>query len=177
MARWSGTWNPLGCAASIGATSRPDKTPLARRSYSKAPVITNPPYDTERKRELMHALILHFMRAAPFVRLLIDYDWSATKQATPFMRHCTDVVVLPRLKWIADTKNTGKDNHAWYRFAAGHTAGPILHAWHSAPMSSRASQCAECGKPYWPQRSDSRFCGDTCRQRAHRAGLVVTSRD
>jgi hypothetical protein len=146
---------------------------LARRSYGKVPVITNPPYE----RELMHALIMHFMRAAPAVWLLIDYDWSATKQATPFMRHCTDIVVLPRLKWIVGTKNTGKENHAWYRFAADHTAGPILHAWDSAPISSHASVCAECNKPYRPQRSDSRFCSDRCRQRAHRAGLAVTSRD
>src|SRR5260221_3666690 len=87
---------------------------LARDSFGGVPVITNPPYDTENRRKLMHALILHFMRAAPFMWLLIDYDWSATKQAAPFLRHCTDIVMLPRLKWIEGSEDTGKDNHAWF---------------------------------------------------------------
>ena len=39
-------------------------------------IITNPPYT----RELMHRLIEHFQHIAP-TWLLIDYDWSATKQA------------------------------------------------------------------------------------------------
>jgi hypothetical protein len=125
----------------------------------------------------MHAMILHFMHGAPFVWLLIDFDWSATKQAVSFLRHCTDIVILPRLKWIEGSKDTGKDNHAWYRFEASHTAGPIFHASGLVPVESRASLCAQCGKPYRPQRSDSQFCGDTCRQRAHRNGLGVTKRD
>jgi hypothetical protein len=150
---------------------------LARDSYGGVPIITNPPYDTKNRRKLMHALILHFMRAAPFVWLLIDYDWSATKQAAPFLRHCTDIVMLPRLKWIEGSEDTGKDNHAWYRFAIDHTAGPILHARDSAPVSSHGSLCRQCGKPYRPQRSDARFCSDACRQRAHRKRLVVTKRD
>jgi hypothetical protein len=82
-------------------------------------IITNPPYDTAHRRKLMHALIEHFQRIAP-TWLLIDYDWSATKQAAPFMRHCSDIVILPRLKWFEDSKDTGKDNHAWYRIDSKH---------------------------------------------------------
>ena len=117
------------------------------------------------------------MRAAPAVWLLIDYDWAATAQAVPFVRHCSDIVVLPRLKWIRGSKDTGKDNHAWYRFDINHTAGPVLHARGSAPVSSRATQCQQCGAIYRPKRSDSRFCSDTCRQRADRERIAVTSRD
>ena len=88
---------------------------LALDHYGAADaIITNPPYT----RELMHRLIAHFQRIAP-TWLLIDYDWSATKQAAPFMPHCSDIVILPRLKWIEGSKDTGKDNHAWYRFDAG----------------------------------------------------------
>jgi hypothetical protein len=150
---------------------------LARDSFGGVPVITNPPYDTKNRRKLMHALILHLMRAAPFVWLLIDYDWSATKRAAPFMRHCTDIVMLPRLKWIEGSEDTGKDNHAWYRFDARHSAGPIFHARDSMPESSHVSLCPQCSKVYRPQRSDSKFCSDTCRQRAHRSRLAVTKRD
>ena len=31
-------------------------------------------------------------------------------------RHCTDIVSVGRVKWIADSDNTGFDNAAWYRF-------------------------------------------------------------
>jgi hypothetical protein len=55
-----------------------------------SPVITNPPY----ARKLMHALIRHFIATAPCAWLLLEYDWTATKQArtsvpvvTPSDRH------------------------------------------------------------------------------------------
>jgi len=67
-----------------------------------------------------------------------------------------------------------KQNFAWYRLDARYSAGPIFHAYGSAPMSSRVSLCIQCNKAYRPQRSDSKFCSDTCRQRAHRGRLAVT---
>ena len=137
-------------------------------------VISNPPYDTDNRRKLMHALILHFVRVAPEVWLLIDYDWAATRQAAPFMRHCTNMVIMPRVKWIEGSKGNGKDNHSWYQFDINHTAGPVLHAWGSARLSSSSRLCAQCGKPYRPHRSDSRLCSDACRQRAYRERLSVT---
>lgn len=82
-------------------------------------IITNPPWT----RELMHPLIAHFMRLAP-TWLLFDADWAHTVQAAPFMRHCSHIVSVGRLKWIAKSKNTGKDNAAWYRFHIQHNDGP-----------------------------------------------------
>ena len=73
----------------------------------------------------MHRLIAHFQRIAP-TWLLIDYDWSATKQAAPFMPHCSDIVTIGRVKWIEGSKHTGKDNHAWYRFDIRHKRRPCL---------------------------------------------------
>src|SRR4029077_20828009 len=106
--------------------------------------------------------------------LLIDYDWSATKQAAPLMPCCSDIVILPRLKWFEGSKNTGKDNHAWYRFDSRHSGGPVLHnnrGLGEVIPSRRTRVCEQCGKPYEPQRSSSRFCSGTCRQHAHRKKL------
>src|SRR5262249_14666472 len=85
-------------------------------------IITNPPYT----RELMHRLIAHFQRIAP-TWLLLESDWAQTKQATPFMGNCSDIVAIGRVKWIEGSKHTGKDNFAWYRFDAGHMSGPVFH--------------------------------------------------
>jgi len=135
-------------------------------------IITNPPYT----RELMHRLIEHFQRIAP-TWLLLEADWASTRQAAPFMASCSDIVAIGRVKWIEGSKHTGKDNHAWYRFDIRHKNGPFFHARdQSAVISSRRTGvCEQCRKAYEPQRSSSRFCSQTCRQRAHRNRLSVTS--
>ena len=96
---------------------------LAINSYGKADVIiTNPPYT----RDLMHRLIAHFQRIAP-TWLLLKSDWAQTKQASPFMAACTDIVAIGRVKWIEGSKHTGKDNFGWFRFDVRHSAGPVFH--------------------------------------------------
>ena len=124
----------------------------------------------------MHALIAHFQNIAP-TWLLIDYDWSATKQAAEYMPHCSDIVILPRLKWIEGSKDTGKDNHAWFKFDPRHNGGPVLHnnrGQGEVTPSRRTRACEQCRKLYEPQRSSSRFCSQACRQRAYRQRLGVT---
>lgn len=144
---------------------------LALDHYGAADaIITNRPYT----RNLMHRLIAHFHRILP-TWLLIDYDWSATKQAAEYMPHCSDIVILPRLRWFEGSKNSGKDNHAWYRFDSRHSGGPVLHnnRGHSEGLPSRRTRvCEQCRKPYEPQRSSSRFCSGRCRQHAHRKRLL-----
>jgi hypothetical protein len=143
---------------------------LGLKSHGDADtIITNPPY----ARPVMHAVIEHFTRILP-TWLLLETDWASTKQAAPFMPSCTDIVSIGRLRWIEEPKMSGKQNFGWYRFDARHLAGPIFHAHGSVPVSPRVSPCAQCNKPYRPQRSDSKFCGDACRQRAHRERLAVT---
>jgi hypothetical protein len=147
-------------------------------------IITNPPYT----RPVMHALIEHFARILP-TWLLLESDWAHTKQAVPYMPRCSDIVSVGRLRWIAGTTMSGYDNFAWYRFDARHRAGPIFHARERelgppgggggastsiAAGSQSARLCAQCGKPYRPQRSDSKVCSDACRQRAYRERLSVT---
>jgi hypothetical protein len=148
---------------------------FACTSFNGAQVgITNPPYgdpDKPKSRKQMAAIIRHCMGIAPSW-FLLEADWCQTKQALPLMAMCSDIVAIGRVRWIEGTKGAGYDNSAWCRFDARHVAGPIFHPYRSAPVSSRATVCAQCGVPYRPQRLSSRFCSDTCRQRAHRSRLL-----
>lgn len=144
---------------------------LAVNSYGAADaIITNPPYT----RVLMHRLIAHFQCIAP-TWLLLDSDWANTVQGAPFMPSCSDIVAIGRVKWFEGTKYTGKDNYAWYRFEAGHKSGAVFHGRYAdnVALNRRTAICDHCRKAYERQRSTSRFCSETCRQRAHR--LSVTS--
>ena len=72
-------------------------------------VITNPPWD----RKILHPMIEYF---APRIRtwLLFDADWMHTKQSAPYMKMCSKIVSVGRIKWFGNM--TGKDNCVWYLF-------------------------------------------------------------
>ena len=74
-------------------------------------IITNPPCD----RKILHPMIDRFRRFAP-TWLLFDADWMHTKQSAEFLPYCHKIVSVGRVKWIPDSKMTGKDNCAWYLF-------------------------------------------------------------
>lgn len=74
-------------------------------------IITNPPWD----RKVLHPMIERFSAVRP-TWLLFDADWMHTKQSAPFMPWLRKVVSVGRVKWIPDSKMTGKDNCAWYLF-------------------------------------------------------------
>ena len=92
----------------------------AREYVSPVAVITNPPWS----RGLLHELIVWWAMTAPETWLLMDASWAQTRQATPYLSLCTDIVALGRQKWIADSRHTGLDDCAWYRFVA-RPDGPI----------------------------------------------------
>jgi hypothetical protein len=75
--------------------------------------VTNPPWD----RNILHPLITHLSSIAP-TWLLFDSDWMHTRQSEPYMLRCKKIVSIGRVKWIPDSKMTGKDNCAWYLFDA-----------------------------------------------------------
>jgi hypothetical protein len=142
---------------------------LARKSYGAIDCIcTNPPYE----RRLMHALISHFETIAP-TWLLLELDWSATRQAEPLLPTCSDIVVVGRLKLFAGTACAGKQNFAWFRFDHQHRGGPVLHP-RTVERTRVTRSCAGCGTPYRPLRADAKFCSGGCRQRAYRERLSVT---
>jgi hypothetical protein len=73
--------------------------------------ITNPPWD----RKVLHPLIVHLSDQAP-TWLLFDADWIHTRQAMPFLARLRRIVSVGRVKWIPESKMTGKDNCAWHLF-------------------------------------------------------------
>jgi hypothetical protein len=73
--------------------------------------ITNPPWS----RDILHPLIDHLTLLLS-AWLLIDADWAYTKQAAHYLDRCEKIVSIGRIKWIPGSKNTGKDNSAWYFF-------------------------------------------------------------
>jgi len=73
--------------------------------------ITNPPWD----RKILHPIIENLSAQSP-TWLLFDADWMHTKQSAPYMKWCSKIVSVGRVKWIPDSKMTGKDNCAWYLF-------------------------------------------------------------
>lgn len=73
--------------------------------------ITNPPWS----RNVLHPIIANLSRQLP-TWLLFDADWMHTRQSAQFMPWCRKIVSVGRVKWIPDSKMTGKDNCAWYLF-------------------------------------------------------------
>lgn len=75
-------------------------------------VITNPPWD----RKVLHPMLEHCRTFPCPTWFLFDADWAHTNQAIPYLKYCDKIVAVGRIKWIPDSKYTGKDNCCWYRF-------------------------------------------------------------
>jgi hypothetical protein len=43
-----------------------------------------------------------------------------------------------------------------------------LREWRARRRRSRRASCADCGQVFVPRRSDTRYCGLSCKERAHR---------
>lgn len=82
--------------------------------------ITNPPWD----RKILHPLI-EFLSDQHPTWLLFDSDWMHTKQSGVLMqRRCVKIVSVGRVKWIPNSKMTGKDNCCWYLFDRNYFLSP-----------------------------------------------------
>lgn len=88
-----------------------DATVAPPSDYSFDCYITNPPWD----RKLLHPMIEKLSSIKP-TWLLFDADWMRTKQSVPYMKYCKKIVSVGRVKWIPNSKHTGKDNCCWYLF-------------------------------------------------------------
>ncbi|MGL4635423.1 MAG: hypothetical protein ACRCWF_05530 [Beijerinckiaceae bacterium] len=87
--------------------------------YVNGIIITNPPWD----RKILHPMIRCFAEQRP-TWLLFDADWVHTRQSAPFIPMLRKIVSVGRVKWIPDSKMTGKDNCAWHLFDV-YDSGPI----------------------------------------------------
>ena len=113
--------NAYGLRCNYAADSMPQQdwiTKRGARQWDGRPstgridyIITNPPWD----RKVLHPMIEHFSAMYP-TWLLFDADWVHTKQSAPFMPYLRKIVSVGRVKWIHDSKMTGKDNCAWHLF-------------------------------------------------------------
>lgn len=74
-------------------------------------IVTNPPWN----RKILHPMIDHFRKLRP-TWLLFDADWAHTRQSSEYIKYCSKIVSVGRLKWIPESKMTGKDNCCWYKF-------------------------------------------------------------
>jgi len=83
--------------------------------------ITNPPWE----RKLLHQIIEHLSDLAP-TWLLFDADWIHTKQSQPYQSRLKKIVSVGRLKWIPNSKMTGKDNCSWYLFDKNNTQETVI---------------------------------------------------
>ena len=83
-------------------------------TVSNALYIVNPPW----RRDILHPLIEHLTSAlGSRCWLLFDADWVHTKQAIPYLPRLRKIVSVGRVRWIPDSKMTGKDNCAWHLFS------------------------------------------------------------
>lgn len=84
---------------------------LAASVWHPGLVITNPPWH----RPTLHAMIAHFVERNS-AWLLLDANWMFTKQAAPYLEMCSKIVTVGRVRWIPESKMTGKDDCAWFLF-------------------------------------------------------------
>ena len=156
----------FGLSCVFAGDIRNGQDALALDFYGAADaIITNPPWS----REVLHGLVTHFQSIAP-TWLLLDADWKQTRQAAPFLPHCSDIVAIGRVKWIEGSKFTGKDNACWYKFDSRHTAGPVFHWRDQGEITpQRSGVCEQCGKRYEHGNDPVHgFVQRTCKQQAHR---------
>jgi hypothetical protein len=96
----------------VGASDLPIDARSHRYDIERGTLfVTSPPWT----RDVMHAIVANLSDQAP-LWALIDSDWLFTKQAAPFMPRLRRIVAVGRVKWIADSPHTGKDNAAWMLF-------------------------------------------------------------
>jgi hypothetical protein len=48
--------------------------------------------------------------------LLLPFDFLANQNSAPYIKYCTKVSVVGRIKWVAESKFSSTDNFAWMKF-------------------------------------------------------------
>jgi hypothetical protein len=88
------------------------KEDIARCDY----IITNPPFS----RDVLLPLIDHFVSMKP-TWLLLPAGYMNNIYFGPYMRKCSKVVSIGRIKWFKDSKHTSTDDFCWYFWVKGAT--------------------------------------------------------
>lgn len=74
-------------------------------------IITNPPFTWSVLKPLMDKWI----SLRPTV-LLLPADFLHNQRFAPYLKYCTKIVSIGRVKWIEDSKTAGVDNYVWAFF-------------------------------------------------------------
>jgi len=114
---WAGDLVPL--RRDIRMCDALTNIPVALHHKMADLIITNPPWN----RDFLHPMIEVCVESKTPTWLLFDADWMHTKQSADLIKSCVKIVSVGRVKWIPDSKMTGKDNCCWYLFDPNHT-GP-----------------------------------------------------
>ncbi len=134
---------PIGDARRY-ATERDALTVTAEDLAGSDVLVTNTPWPAKfQKGEPTLGFIRHFMEMKPCFFLLSADIAHNGYMAELLMTHCTMIQSVGRVKWIADSDNTGFDNAAWYGFhrKKSLTGPPPFYprAKHAIPTPSRGS--------------------------------------
>jgi len=74
-------------------------------------IITNPPFTWSIVKPMMD----HFISLKPTI-LLLPADFAHNIRFTPYLRWCSLIKSIGRVKWIEGSKGSGVENYAWYWF-------------------------------------------------------------
>jgi hypothetical protein len=93
--------------------------------------ITNPPWPEQNRRgEPVLSILKHLSSIAP-TWLLLPSDFAYNVYSGQVAGLCQKIVSVGRVKWISDSKHSGKDNSAWYLFDGTHEGSTVFH-WRAA---------------------------------------------
>ncbi len=88
--------------------------------------ITNPPWPQGHRGQPTVSIIEHLSTIAP-TWLLLSSDFSHNAYFGRISDRCRKIVSVGRVKWIADSKYTGKENCAWYLFDKPSDQRPVFY--------------------------------------------------
>lgn len=73
--------------------------------------ITNPPF----KWDMFEPILNNLLSYRP-TWFLIPADFMHNKRMVPYMKKCSKLVSVGRIKWFDDSKASSTDNFCWYKF-------------------------------------------------------------
>lgn len=79
-------------------------------------ILTNPPFT----KSVLLPMLDHFITLKP-TWLLLPADYLHNAYFGPYMRKCSKVVSIGRLKWFKDSQASSTDNFCWYFWPKGAT--------------------------------------------------------
>lgn len=101
----------------VGSSKVMDALCLSKEDIARCQlIVTNPPFS----RDVLLPLLDHFISIKP-TWLLLPADYMHNQYFSDYMKRCSRVISVGRLKWFKDSKHTSTDNFAWYFWPKGST--------------------------------------------------------